>query len=300
MDAYLLTGPTAVGKTAITQDLAVQHGWPILSTDSMQVYRGMNIGTAKPSIAERGEVPYLGIDLVDPDEPFSTGDYLRTVAQDCAEYTTVLATGGTGLYLKALVLGLDELPAAPDELRARLEALFERDGLSGITREAVKHYGSLEKVLDDPRNPRRVMRALELAEMGVDLPRRFEKTPRIRLPALHMDRDKLKERILCRVNQMFDQGLLDEVEELLNDFPEWSHTATQAIGYKECRAILCGEISMEEGKERIAIRTRQYAKRQLTWLNNQFEVTWIEVGRGAVDSVQRYFEEHGPVRLAGI
>jgi tRNA dimethylallyltransferase len=299
MKAYLLAGPTAVGKTALTQSFAEELGISILSTDSMQVYRGMDIGTAKPTTEERGNVIYHGIDLVDPDTRFSAGDYLRAVNNSIADDATVLATGGTGLYLKALAIGLDEMPDANPALRAQLESLYEADGLAALQAELKKRDATWLAEMPDPENARRLVRAIELAEAGIERPQRHSAQPKLSIPGLTIERPVLHERIAQRVGMMFDQGLLAEVEHLRTTFPIWSSTAAQAIGYAEAIAVLDGEMTVDEAKEKIAIRTRQYAKRQFTWLNNQFDVVWVDVTDHPAQKLRAYWEAHGPVELAG-
>ena len=300
MNAYLLAGPTAVGKTAIAQQLAEQLAISVLSTDSMQIYRGMDIGTAKPTEAERGDVPYFGLDLVDPDERFSTGDYVRSMVNSIPKESTVLAAGGTGLYLKALVYGLDDLPDANPALRAEMEALHEAEGVMALQVELGRRDGAWLEYVVDQENPRRLIRAIELATAGVPPPVKHAGLPKIALPGLQMDRAVLRERIALRVEQMFTQGLIEEVSALRTKFPTWSSTAEQAIGYAEIFQLLDGESSIDEAKERITIRTRQYAKRQMTWLNNQFDVHWVAAGDAdAALQVRRYWETQGPVELQG-
>jgi tRNA dimethylallyltransferase len=293
--AFILAGPTAVGKTAVAHALARQMKLPILSTDSMLVYRGMDIGTAKPSLSERGGIPYFGIDLVDPDTAFSTGDYLRAVTGSCE---TCIATGGTGLYIKALSMGLEELPQGDPDRRAALEAM-ELPALQDLLR-------SLDAVwlaeIADPQNPRRLVRAIELAEAGVPRPKAFVNQPRVALVGLSMDRDLLRERIALRVDQMMAHGLVEEVRELRTRFPVWSSTAEQAIGYAEVIQLIEGTLSMKDAVQRIVNRTRQYAKRQKTWFNNQFELTKVEIHpeddpEETALKVRAYWERTGPVPI---
>lgn len=270
MKAFFLAGPTATGKTAVAHALAREMDLPILSTDSMLVYRGMDIGTAKPSREERDGISYLGINLVDPDTSFSTGDYLRSVK---GRFDTCIATGGTGLYIKALCNGLEELPPGTPQRRAALEVL-EVPQLQDLLRELDPEWLS---AMADPLNPRRLVRAIELAEAGIPRPTALAELPRLPVVALSMDREHLRERIVQRVDLMYGQGFIEEVRALRTRFPVWSVTAEQAIGYAEAIDVLNGTLSLAEAKDQTVRRTKRYAKRQTTWLNNQFDIHWVEI-----------------------
>ncbi len=282
--AWILAGATATGKSAVCQLLAERLGLRILSADSMLVYRGMDIGTAKPVVRERGSVAYGGIDLVTPDQPFSTGAWIQSVrdflAESAAEGSAVepvIVTGGTGLYLRALISGMDAEAVCPERRRFWQSFLAEH-GLAAVQSELRKRIGEADARLADSVNPRRIIRALEHLEISGRLPdswRTEEQRPPV--VALRMPRAQLHVRISQRVKQMFAGGLLDEVRELRQLYPQWSATADQAIGYQEALAVLTGRLTQEEAMERITIRTRQLAKRQETWFRHQQNTVWCEI-----------------------
>ena len=293
--AWILAGATSTGKTAVAQLLAEQLGCAILSADAMLVYRGMDIGTAKPSVAERGSVPYFGIDLVSPAESFSTGLWLADAARalrspppafrpptsDLRPPTSgshpLIVAGGTGLYIKALTDGLDGAPADPDA-RARWQAAFEREGLAALQQAITERAPGALESLADPSNPRRLIRALEHLEAHGDLPSQWKKeAASAPIVVLHLPREQLHRRIARRVETMFRQGLVDEVRALRQTCPVWSPTAAQAIGYAEACALLDGTLTAPEANERIIVRTRQLAKRQETWFRHQAHAVWLEI-----------------------
>ncbi len=265
----------------------------ILSADSMLVYRGMDIGTAKPTTAERAGLVYYGIDLVGPDRPCSAGLYLQAAEaaiRSAAEHgRDLLVVGGTGLYIELLLHGLDggETSSPPPEIRERYQALLASGGLAALHAEAECRSPGVLSCLADPENPRRVQRVLERLDMGLDPVPTREPGSQSREAAtvvLTMEPEILAQRIVDRIETMFDAGLLEEVRRLLCDYPEWSSTAAAAIGYAEARAVLSGELSMQEAKERIAIRTRQLAKRQRTWFRHHLQqAAWIEGPHASID-----------------
>ena len=282
--AWILTGATATGKSAVCQLLAKRLGLSILSADSMLVYKGMDIGTAKPSAAERGFVPYYGIDLVTPDLPFSTGAWIRTArsalkhcAQTNKKSNSMIVTGGTGLYIKALTSGIDAAEVC-QERRSFWKTFLAENGLPALQNELRKRLGGIKPELPESCNPRRVIRALEHLDTTGKLPNNWslqEDQPSIL--TLTMPREQLHARIYQRVEQMFAQGLLDEVCELKTLYPQWSVTASKAIGYEEALAVLEGTQSKNEALDRITIRTRQLAKRQETWFRHQQNTIQCEI-----------------------
>ena len=262
--AYVLVGPTASGKSSVAQLLAEQSGAPIVSADSMNIYRGMDIGTAKPSFQEQETVSYYGLDLADPTEPFSVGDWLNGVKPAFDGQTSIVA-GGTGLYVKCLLAGLDELPAADEALRARAEKM----SLAELQAEARAAAPEAYQALSDKNNPRRLVRLLEHG----GLPQK----QKVELPTvvgLHVERDVLHKRIAARVDKMYAGGLIEEARGLTAF--ELSVTAEKAIGYAEAFAVLRGEMTEAQAKERTIIRTRQLAKRQMTWFRTQLNVEWVD------------------------
>lgn len=300
--AFILAGATATGKTAVAQLLAEELGCAVLSADAMLVYRGMDIGTAKPTPAERGNVPYFGLDIVTPAEPFSTGRWLADAARALAAPPPpggLIVAGGTGLYIKALTDGLDAAPADP-AARARWQALFEQGGLPALQRALEERDPAALAGLADPANPRRLIRALEHLDAHGTLPRQWrDAKPAPPVIALRLPREQLHLRIVRRVETMFRQGLADEVRALRQAYPFWSDTAAHAIGYAETAALLDGALSPREATERIIIRTRQLAKRQETWFRNQTQTVWLDINDNDPPEqtsrrVLECWRQHGP------
>ncbi len=305
--AWILVGPTAVGKSSVAHLLARRHGYAILSADSMLVYRGMDIGTAKPSRAEQDEISYRGIDCVGPDESFSTGEYLRA-ARDAFESChlagrSVVVTGGTGLYVRALICGLQASGSDPQR-RAHWEARLQEEGLDALWQELQSGWPEHAGRVSDPCNPRRVIRALERAESG-----RLDEAgvgwgDAAALPpvvGLGMSREWLTARIEQRIDQMFEAGLAREVRHL-RETTALSPTAAQAIGYCEVMAWIDGECSFEEARERMLVRTRRLAKRQRSWFRNQANVVWVDVSpddsvESLADQVEEQWRIHGPTTV---
>ena len=269
---YCLAGATASGKTAVGQVLAERLGAAILSADAMLVYQGMDIGTAKPTVAERGQVPYYGLDVVTPGEPFSAAAWLEEAHRAQAASSCLIAVGGTGLYFSALLRGLDPTPPANPALRASLEVLPAEE-----LRARLAAHG---QTVADTENPRRLVRALEILEQGGTLPAGWGARERPRLVALTWPREVLHRRIAERVDAMYVAGLLDEAETLRRRWPAWSRTATQAIGYAEAFAVLDGTLTEAAARERTVVRTRQLARRQETYLRHQFDVDWVQAAPG--------------------
>jgi tRNA dimethylallyltransferase len=304
--AHVLVGPTASGKSAVAQQIAhaARPPRPILSADSMTVYRGMDIGTAKPGVEERGAVPSFGFDLVGPGQAFSVGDYLaalRAAAPSIAACgATPIVVGGTGLYVKALLEGLDSPPSDPVH-RAAAETLLAAEGLPALQAAARALDPAQYARLRDPENPRRVVRAYELLASGHPLPLPEER-PKPRIAGLRLPPEELRRRIERRARQMFAYGLVDEVRALRTTHPLLSDTARHAIGYKEAGLVLDGDITEEEAIRRTATRTAQYAKRQMTWFRHQADVAWVDVGprddiERLVGKVRRIWATHGPAPL---
>ena len=266
-----LAGATATGKTALAHALAERLGARLLSADAMLVYRGMDIGTAKPTPEERARFAYRGLDCVGPDRDFSVGAWLAHAqaaqAEADAAGAPLVAVGGTGLYFAALLRGLDPTPPGDPALRARLEAHPPEE-----LRARLKAHGA---AIADDRNPRRLVRALEILEGGHPLPTRWAAAARPRLVALTRPRPDLHARIARRVDAMYAEGLLEEADALRRRFPRLSRTAAQAIGYAEAFALLDGTLSEAQARERTVIRTRQLARRQESFLRTQFDVVWV-------------------------
>lgn len=281
--AFFLVGATASGKSAVAQYLAEQCLADILAADAMQVYRGMDIGTAKPTAAERARVRYFGLDLVEPHEFFSAGAYRQAALQALQEATArgrpLIVVGGTGLYIKSLTSGLS--PAVPRQEAVRLQAerLLAEEGLLALQEYLERIAPERFAALSDKKNPRRIIRALETALSGQttlarNWPSAKSATP---IPGLMWSAGELYARIQQRAKAMFAGGLLNEVERLLHSGIELGATARKAIGYAEAASCLRKQCSLEEAIERTALRTRQLAKRQMTWFRHQCNVAWLAV-----------------------
>jgi len=281
---FFLVGPTASGKSAVAQLAAEDGGRAILSADSMLVYRGMDIGTAKPGVGDRGRAPHYGIDLVRPDENFSVGRYLRRVARqlqetDAGRGAALIVAGGTGLYVNALLYGLAPLPQGDPERRAYWSLRLREGGAAELREELRRLSPAMLDRLADADNPRRLMRALELAEAGIDSTARgwaFEGERPV-LVGLRREPDDLSARIEQRVRAMFRAGLADEVRGLIERYGRLAETAERAIGYAEAMDVIAGRCTENEAIERAALRTRRLAKRQRTWFAHQADVVWVDV-----------------------
>ncbi len=282
-----VVGPTGVGKTALAEELAVRLNGEVISADSMQVYRGLDIGTAKPPPADR-RVPYHCLDLVDPGEPYSAALYqlaARDAIRSCHERDVLpVVCGGTGLYVRA---ALDAMEFPPGEqtgnpARTRYEALARDNGPEAL-HAILDKRDSASAALIHPHNVRRVVRALEMLDDGLSYAvqsQGFSKRESVyatRFLGLTMNREDLYRRIGDRVDDMIHAGLLDEVASLLDRGFREALTAAQAIGYKEIVAVIEGDVGLEEAIEQVKRASTRYAKRQLTWFRADPRIIWIDV-----------------------
>ena len=302
MDAHFIVGATAVGKSAVAQFLAEKRGSVILSADSMLIYRGMDIGTAKPSLAERGDVSYFGIDLADPSEKFSVWDYrqhaLGVLAENSESAGGVIVAGGTGLYVKSLTHGLENRPGADSALRDEWERRVREEGVGVLQEHLRKVAPEAFESLSDRENPRRLIRALESVGSKHKRQSWQGRESEALIVGLCMENSLLHERIARRVEIMYAEGLVAEVEQLLARERPLSDTALQAIGYAEAISLIEGRMTQEQAVERTVIRTRQLAKRQRTWFRNQAQVAWVEVRSDSgveelAERVEELWREHG-------
>jgi len=272
----ILTGPTGSGKTRLGLELAQRLDAEIIALDSMTLYRGMDIGTAKPSAAERRQVPHHLIDVLDPSEHASVAWWLEQARACCRDIASrgkrILFVGGTALYLKALLHGLFEGPPADEAARRRLQQEVETQGeLAVHARLAAVDPVSAARL--HPHDVRRVIRAMEVWELTgqpISAWQRQWETPASGLPENHclyldLPREVLYQRINARVDTMLVEGLVAEVRALRERDPPLSREAQQALGYKEILAHLRGEVDLETAVEEIKKRTRHFAKHQLTW-----------------------------------
>jgi tRNA dimethylallyltransferase len=288
--AWFVVGATASGKTAVGIELAKRLSGEIISLDSMALYRGLDIGTAKPTVAEQAAAPHHLIDLLAPSEEFSVAEYLRA-ARDAANAIELrglaaIFVGGTPLYLKALLRGMFEGPPADWEFRRAWEARAAEHAPEWLHAQlaAVDAAAAAKLHANDAR---RIIRALEVLEktgtpmsawqQQFDRPQSRETC---RVYVLHWQRETLYRRINERVVAMFDAGLVAEVESLLASGATFGRTAAQALGYREVLEHLRGEHDLATTIELVQNRTRAFARRQLTWFRSLEECRWVELGDG--------------------
>lgn len=283
-----VVGPTASGKTAYAIELAEKNNGEVVSCDSMQIYKYMNIGTAKPTKEEMRGIPHHMIDFVEPWENYSVADYVRD-ASACIDDVLKrgklpVICGGTGLYVDSLISRIEfQEECRDDRYRDELNALAERDGVLAVHKlleEADKE--AADKI--HPNNLKRVIRALEiikctgLTKTEADRRAKRESVYDAKIYGMDMDRECLYERINRRVDIMMEQGLLQEAEKLIDMKIPKNSTAMQAIGYKELIGYFDRECTLGEAIEKIKRESRRYAKRQLTWFKRNPDIIWIKRG----------------------
>ena len=299
--AIFLMGPTASGKTALSVQLAQALGGEIISVDSALVFKGMDIGTAKPTLKERGGIPHHLIDILDPSESFSTGQF-RTQALTLMDAITrrgkiPILVGGTMLYFNALTNGLAALPEANPEIRARLDQDLAQSGKEAL-HQRLANIDPQAAARIHPNDPQRIQRALEVYEIsgkplsaffneakGQDLP--YQKIKLIIAPP---DRKILHDIIAQRFRDMLEQGFIDEVETLYNrgDLTE-KMPSIRAVGYRQVWSYLQGKDDIETMTEKAIITTRQLAKRQFTWLRRETDAICFQTGQ--VDLLEKVLAE---------
>lgn len=270
-----IAGPTAVGKTAHAIRLAQELDGEVISVDSMQVYRGLDIGTAKPTLKERQGIPHHLIDVVDLTEPFDVQKFLelaRPIEKRLIQQgKTPIYCGGTGLYYKALLEGLDPLPPSDPDLREQLNQTPLENLLEELQKTDPIHYQTIDR-----QNPRRIIRAIEIIRLtGKPVTQqrtKWTKTPTQNPPKLTLltcPKEILHQKINTRVDQMFERGLVAETEHLLKLGLTKNPTAQQSLGYRQVIAHLNGETTLEQTIDQVKTKTRQYAKRQMTWFRDE-------------------------------
>jgi tRNA dimethylallyltransferase len=291
----ILLGPTASGKTAVARAVASRRAVEILSADSRQIYRRLTVGTAKPSPAELAAVPHHFVDVVDPGQTYTAGDFGRdgraAIGAILARGRLPLVVGGSGLYIRSLVDGLFEGPGADAGVRAALARELQERGLEALLEE-------LRKVDPDaaarvsPTNPRRILRALEVyRQTGIPLSD-HHRTGKVEIDfdpffiGLRWERGELYRRIERRCREMLDQGLLREVESLRELGYGQELNALQTVGYAEAFLHLSGAVTYEEMVRRFLQNSRRYAKRQMTWFNADPRVHWIDCAPGDTPDLQ--------------
>lgn len=283
---WFLAGPTASGKTAVGIELARRLNAEIVALDSMSLYRGMDIGTAKPDAEQRRLVPHHLLDIIEPQEEYSLAEYVHSARVVCEDIVsrarTPLFVGGTALYLRSILRGICEGPAADWSLRQRLHDEAERHGPE-VLHQRLQQVDPVAAARLHVHDLRRVIRALEVFEQtGTPLSDQQQENARPlneRTPHVYWlasERDWLHARIALRVEQMFAAGLLEEVRCLASG-PPLSRTAAQAVGYRELFDHLAGKLTYAEAKEQVIIHTRQFAKRQYTWFRNLEECVAVSM-----------------------
>lgn len=279
--AIYIAGPTASGKSAAALLVAEQLYGEVISVDSMQVYRGMDIGTAKPTPQERARIPHHLIDVAEPSEAFDAARFLKLARNAEAEIgargRVPVFCGGTGLYFNTLVGGLGESPAASPELRAELETTPLPALLDELAKADPEAFARIDR-----SNPRRVIRAIEVIRTsGRPYSAQRSDWKGSARPGLWIglarDRADLNRRINDRVESMFAAGLAEETQELLKAGLEQNRTAMQAIGYRQVVEHLRGERDLRTTIDLVKQKTRQYAKRQMTWFRRQLNLQWIDL-----------------------
>jgi tRNA dimethylallyltransferase len=299
----VILGPTGSGKSALAHEVAGQYRGEILTVDSMQIYREMDIGTAKPSAAQRAEIPHHLLDQAGPDEIFSAARFValadQTIAAARQRGVPLIATGGTPLYYKALFQGLFEGPSSDETVRDRLRSL-----------EGAELHAQLMRV--DPAaaarihvsDQRRLIRAIEVHELTgqpiSSLQKQWESNHPARHPAMWIglawERDALNRRINARVKEMVAAGWVDEVRNLLKTYAALSKTAAEATGYKELIDHVQGRVSLEDAMEQIKIATRQLARRQMKWFKRFGDVHWLPGDRPPAENAMEIQKIWNPTR----
>ncbi len=289
----VICGPTASGKTALSIELAKRINGEIISCDSMQIYKDMNIGTAKPSVEEMKGIKHYLIDFVSPDERYSVADYKRdakkAIKQIIQNGKTPIIVGGTGLYVDSLIYEIEYQDIKFDEkYRKELEKRAETEGLEKLYEEAEKIDSEAIKKISK-NDKKRILRILEIyhstgknkTQQEIES-RKNEVEYDYKVFALNWDREELYNRINKRVDIMIEQGLIDEVKYIYDKYSKFP-TAMQGLGYKEVVEYLENKISKEEMINKIKQETRRYAKRQLTWFRKNKETMWLDVKLAATN-----------------
>ena len=297
----VICGPTASGKTALSIELAKRINGEIVSADSMQIYKDMNIGSAKVTPEEMQGIKHYLIDFVSPDQRYSVANYKLDAKQAIEEVLnkgkTPIVVGGTGLYIDSLIYEIEYNDIKINEdYRKKLENIKEKEGLEKLYEMAVKIDPiAMQKI--SKNDSKRIMRILEIYEATGKTKTEQEAESRTKevsynykVFAITMDREKLYDRINKRVDIMLEKGLIEEVENLLNKYKEFP-TAMQGLGYKEVRDYLEGNLSKQEMIDTIKQESRRYAKRQLTWFRKNKQTIWIDGLNNTDENINIILEE---------
>ncbi len=299
----LLVGPTAVGKTRLSLQLAERLEGEIVSADSRQIYRHMDIGTAKPTAAEQSRIPHHFIDIRDPDELYSAGEYGREARQVIqgllANSVVPLVVGGSGFYIRALVDGLFAPQESDANVKKRWRQRYDEEGPEAVW-ALLNDVDPASAVRLHPHDRQRIVRALEVYDLTgapISTWQEGDEVPAAFTPVMigcYRERSHLVQRIEQRVDAMIEAGLVDEVQSLQQRGYSPDLNALRTVGYQEVFAYLQGEMNREEMIEAIRINTRQYAKRQMTWFRRDRRIRWIDLDAGdGVDEVLCYWHPDG-------
>lgn len=292
----IILGPTGIGKTALVLDLAQHLGGEIVSADSVQVYRSMDIGSAKPTADERALVPHHLIDVVNPDEDFSAGRFReesqRAIESIAGRQRPVIVSGGTGLYIKALIRGLFDQPEVDEALRQELRSQEEHEG-KGFLHAQLVRVDPESAARIHPNDVFRTIRALEVYHLtGISLSHHhgehnFGEAPYDCLQiGLHLDREHLYERINTRCDQMMNMGFLEEVRALVDRGYHSGLKSMQALGYRHLCSFVDGYVDLDEAVRTMKRDTRHFAKRQMNWFGSDSSITWVDNAPEAIDEVE--------------
>ncbi len=293
-----ILGPTATGKSSLALYLAEKFGGEIISADSVQVYRGLDIGSAKPSVEDRRRIPHHLIDILDPDRDYSASAFRahadEIIRRLCREDIPAFVAGGTGLYLKVLSRGLFRGPGGDPQLRQALRRKAEREGGHSLHKELGLWDPEAASRIH-PRDTFRLIRALEVYSLSQKPISQFQKehgfreTPyRVLKIGLQTEREELYRTIETRVDEMMDKGWLEEVRSLLEKGYSPGLKSLQSLGYKRLVSYLSGEMDLDRAVQLIKQDTRRFAKRQITWFKADPEIRWFPAGR----------ESYGPIEAA--
>ncbi|MDU7151548.1 MAG: tRNA (adenosine(37)-N6)-dimethylallyltransferase MiaA [Peptoniphilus grossensis] len=278
----IITGPTGIGKTELSLELAKKYKGEIISSDSMQIYKKLNIGTAKIDL-NNTSIPHHMIDIIEPSDNFTVADFKNSAKKIIADINNrnglPFLVGGTGLYINSLVYNLDFTETEPDyEYRDELREILEEEGSEFLYEKLQEQDRDMAEKIHK-NNGQRIIRALEILKSGNkkgDNFREENKDYNLIYIGLNMDRSKLYEKINQRVDKMIDLGLVDEVKNLLDEGLDKNSQSLKAIGYKEVISYLDGEIDFDEMVDLIKKNSRHYAKRQLTWFRRDERIKWFD------------------------
>ena len=277
-----IVGPTGAGKSSLALRVAEKFGGEIVNCDSLQLYRGMDIGTAKPSASARREIPHQLLDVIEPQKSFSAGEYARMARESIGEISSrgrlPVVTGGTGFYLRALLYGLPALPERDELLRAHLSTREQRR--PGSLHRLLRRFDPAAAARIHPRDVQKLIRALEVSLLTrAPLPPPASAEPlrgyRVLQIGLDPDRAALHKLLNERASEMFAHGLIDEVKQLLAAGCTGFEKPFESLGYRQALACIRGEMTLDQAIASTQLETRQYAKRQLTWFRKDPSVRWL-------------------------